>query len=75
MCQWCKGLLSVSAFLMLLAGCATVTPAPGADKVRVTDKAGDVTGCAAVGNVHLSNDAANNAPVTQFQNAVIESRW
>jgi hypothetical protein len=45
MCQWSKVLFSTSAFLMLLNGCATVTPAPGADKVRVTDKSGDVTGC------------------------------
>ena len=35
-----------------LSACATVTPAPGAEKVRMTKVASDVLGCTAVGSVN-----------------------
>ena len=35
----------------LIAGCATVTAAPGADKIRLTGNAADVATCKAVGNI------------------------
>ena len=44
---WRVSLLSVCG--ICLGAC--VTAAPGADKVRITKKASDVSGCTAVGNV------------------------
>jgi len=41
----------VGAFGALSSGCLTVALAPGADKVRLTSNAADVTACKAVGNV------------------------
>ena len=40
-----------AASATLIAGCATVVVAPGADKVRLTGNAADVTTCKAVGNI------------------------
>jgi hypothetical protein len=42
------GLFGISA-----SGCFTVTPAPGADKVKVTDSPTDVAACTAVGNINV----------------------
>ena len=47
MSAWRVSLLSVCA--IFLGAC--VTAAPGADKVRMTKNASDVSGCTAVGNV------------------------
>jgi hypothetical protein len=37
--------------LLLTAACVAVTLAPGADKVRITKVASDVSSCTAVGNI------------------------
>jgi hypothetical protein len=50
MTSWRVCLLSVVA--IFLSAC--VTAAPGADKVRITKNASDVSGCTAVGNVDAS---------------------
>jgi hypothetical protein len=75
MCQCLKSLLLASAVLMLLADCTTVAPAPGADKVRVTDKPADVTGCTPVGNIHVPKNANGLVDAasagTQFRNEVV----
>ena len=68
---------SVSAAVAIgLTACATVTPAPGADKVRVTKNASDVAACTAVGNIKVplnpstgTVDIANAA--TEFRNQTI----
>ena len=67
--------LCPSSGLLILAGCVTVSLAPGADKIKVTNKAAEVAGCTAVGNVHVPKsanglvDAASAA--TQFRNEVL----
>jgi hypothetical protein len=38
---------------ILLSACVTVTLAPGADQVRITDKASDVGTCKALGNIQV----------------------
>jgi len=35
----------------LIVGCTTITAAPGADNIRLTDNAADVAACKAVGNI------------------------
>jgi hypothetical protein len=40
-----------AASATLIVGCATVVVAPGADKIRLTVNAADVTTCKAVGNI------------------------
>jgi hypothetical protein len=41
----------LAALSAMIAGCATVTAAPGADKIRLTVNAADVATCKAVGNI------------------------
>jgi len=41
----------LAALPSLIVGCATVTAAPGADKIRLTINAADVATCKAVGNI------------------------
>ena len=64
-----------TACFALLAGCTTVSPAPGADKIRVTDKPADVAGCTAVGNIHVPKTSSGTVDVigaiTQFRNEVV----
>ena len=55
---------------VLLTGCV-VTPAPGADKVKVTKEPADVSACKAVGNVHVPRDPNGNP---QFVNVDVEFR-
>lgn len=45
----CAG--AVLAMTMLLSGCVTL--APGAARVKVTDRPADVKGCSAVGNIRV----------------------
>jgi hypothetical protein len=47
----------------ILAACVSVTLVPGADKVRVTNNAQDVTACTAVGNVRVPRDSQGNPAV------------
>jgi hypothetical protein len=46
-------LASTFCITILLAGCVSVTPAPGSDKVRVTNQPADVAACTAVGNIKV----------------------
>jgi hypothetical protein len=43
----------VAAGIALCIGCANTPLAPGADKVKITRSADDVTSCKPVGNIHL----------------------
>ena len=58
---------------ILLTACASL--APGADKVRVTQKAADVANCTAVGNIKLPRDAQGQAApvnaVAEFRNQTV----
>jgi hypothetical protein len=62
-----------SAVLLLLTAC--VTPAPGADKVRITKNSSDVSTCTAVGNIKVPTDSHGNVDManaaTQFRNQTI----
>ena len=67
--------VSVAAAVWL-AACATTTPVPGADKVRITKNPSDVASCTAVGNIKVpinpstgTVDIANAA--TEFRNQTI----
>jgi hypothetical protein len=44
-------LMAIAVVGLAAAGCATVTLAPGAEKVTITKNASDVASCKAVGNV------------------------
>jgi hypothetical protein len=70
MCTKLAGLLS---FPILVAAC--VSPAPGADRVRLTRNAADVSSCSAVGNVRVppgSNGTVDIATAdTEFRNQVV----
>jgi hypothetical protein len=52
------------------AGCATVALAPGAERVRLTTNAADVTSCKAVGNVKAPSVAAFDGVATIQNQAV-----
>jgi|SRR5882672_7477568 len=43
--------VTLAAAVMMVSSCVSVPLAPGADKVKFTNNAADVTGCKAVGNV------------------------
>ena len=47
----------VAGSLIGLAACTPFALAPGAEQVRVTNVAGDVANCAAVGNLSVPKDA------------------
>ena len=55
--------------------CGCVSPAPGADKVRITKSASDVSTCTAVGNIAVPTDANGNVDIanaaTEFRNQVV----
>jgi len=67
--------LAIAFFAISTSGCVTVTPAPGADRVKVTNSPGDVAACTAVGNIRVPkneqglSDAA--AQMTGFRNQAI----
>jgi hypothetical protein len=54
---------------------ACVTPAPGADKVRITKAASDVSSCTAVGNLKVPRNAGGNVDIanaeTEFRNQTV----
>jgi hypothetical protein len=58
---------------MLVSGC--VSPAPGADKVRLTKNAGDVASCSAVGNVKVAPGPNGTVDIAtagvEFRNQVV----
>lgn len=48
------GWLLVTGIVVTAAGCTTVALAPGADQVKLTHNAADVSACKPVGNVSAS---------------------
>jgi hypothetical protein len=58
--------IAVSLFAILAVG-ACVTLAPGADQVRVTDNAADVTACKAVGNIQVPKNADGTVDIANAQ--------
>jgi len=64
----------IGLFGFSTSGCVTVTPAPGADKVKVTNSPSDVAACAAVGNIDapaLQMGVDSAAQMTQFRNEAV----
>lgn len=61
------------ASVSLLAACATVALAPGADKVRVTSNSQDVASCTAVGNVRVPPNAQSTVtnPIDDLRNQTL----
>jgi len=63
------------AVLILATACNTVTPAPGADQVRVTLAQGDVANCNVAGNIKVPLNADGvpsvTNPDTEFRNQTI----
>ena len=58
------------AFAVGLSSCVVaVAPVPGADKVRLTRNASEVSTCSAVGNISV-NASGSNAR-TEFRNKVV----
>ena len=56
------------------SGCVTVTPAPGADKVKVTNSPNDMAACTAVGNIKVpapQTAVDGSAQMTQFRNQAV----
>jgi hypothetical protein len=58
---------------MVVQACATTTLAPGAEKVRLTRNAADVSSCSAVGNITPARDAKGDTFSTpaDFENQAI----
>ena len=62
---------ATAAVTVCLAACATTTPVPGADKVRMTDNPSDVRNCTAVGNVTLPTATLRADIQTEFRNQIV----
>jgi len=54
-----------------LAGCVTITAAPGADRVRVTRETGDVANCSAVGNLPREGGFGSIGAQTPLRNFAV----
>ena len=73
------GLLSLSGRMVVvpvalavgLTSCvvAAVAPVPGAEKVRLTRNASEVSTCSAVGNIRVNSSGSNAR--TEFRNGVV----
>jgi hypothetical protein len=64
----------VALAITLVQGCATPTLAPGAGDVKLTQKAEDVAGCTAVGNITPSQDGKGGRTFStpaEFKNQAI----
>jgi hypothetical protein len=53
----------------LISCVVAVAPAPGAEKVRVTRNASEVSTCSAVGNIRVNSSGSNAR--TEFRNGVV----
>jgi hypothetical protein len=65
---------AVGAILTLVQACAMPVLAPGAEKVQLTQKAGDVAHCSAAGNINPARDAKGGTTFStpaEFQNQAI----
>lgn len=62
-------------WMSITTGCTTVTPAPGADKIKVTHNSADVAACTAAGNIKVpknSNGLVDMATAeTEFRNQAV----
>jgi len=65
-----RGSVALAVAVWLTAR-ATTTPAPGADKVRVTTSPSDVANCPAVGNIKLPATTTSVDILTEFRNQII----
>lgn len=54
-----------------LASCATMVPAPGASRVRLTRNPADVAGCTPVGNINLPPSQQGMYAAFNFRNRVV----
>jgi hypothetical protein len=65
-------LASIFFITIVLAGCVSVTPAPGSDKVRVTNQPADVGACTAVGNIRVPPPSTMDPDqMAEFRNQVV----
>jgi hypothetical protein len=66
-------ILVLTVTTSLLVSCVSL--APGADKVRLTKTASDVSSCKAVGNVNVPRDSKGEVDIanasTEFRNQVV----
>ena len=62
-------LVLVALTVGLISCVVAVAPAPGADKVRVTRNASEVSTCSVVGNIRVSASGSNAR--TEFRNMVV----
>lgn len=65
------GRFIVISLLTAAAGCVTVTSAPGASQVRLTQNSAEVAGCTPVGNIHLSPNDQGFSSGVMFRNRVV----
>jgi hypothetical protein len=65
----------LTANCIWLSACATVALAPGADKVRLTTSAGDLSACRAVGNVLVPASPTDGSTLfdaaNEFRNQIV----
>ena len=59
------------ALVLLVDGCVSIAPAPGAEKLRVTSNPADLSGCTAVGNIQVVDNVPPAATETEFRNQAI----
>lgn len=65
-----RGVVIPLALAVGLSSCVVaVAPVPGADKVRVTRNASEVSTCSAVGNISVN--ASGSSARTEFRNMVV----
>jgi hypothetical protein len=67
--------VGAGASLIFATACVTLTLAPGADKVRLTESPSDVVGCTAVGNLKVTRDLNGNVDIAtaaiEFRNLTV----
>ena len=63
--------IPVALAVGLISCVVAVAPVPGADKVRVTRNASEISTCSAVGNIRVNSSGSNAR--TEFRNMVIGS--
>ena len=61
--------IPVALAVGLISCVVAVAPVPGADKVRVTRNASEISTCSAVGNIRVNSSGSNAR--TEFRNMVV----
>jgi len=68
-------LVLAAALAAILCGCVTPTAAPGAEKVKITHNAADVSACTPAGNIKVPRNENGLVDIasaeTQFRNAAV----